>query len=60
MKVINMLDVLGAQVKEEETVEGMETEEEDPKAAAEMSALIDRLNREDGITCYRLVDAVLS
>lgn len=60
MKVINMLDVLGAQVKEEETVEGMETEEEDPKAAAEMYALIDRLNHEDGITCYRLVDAVLS
>ena len=60
MKVINMLDVLGAQVKEEETGEGMETEEEDPKAAAEMYALIDRLNREDGITCYRLVDAVLS
>ena len=55
-----MLDVLGAQVKEEETVEGMETEEEDPKAAAEMYALIDRLNHEDGITCYRLVDAVLS
>lgn len=49
-KVINMLDVLGAQVKEEETVEGMETEEEDPKAAAEMYALIDRLNREYGIT----------
>ncbi len=49
-KVINLLDVLGAQVKEEETVEGMETEEEDAKAAAEMYALIDRLNREDGIT----------
>ena len=34
-KVINMLDVLGAQVKEEETVEGMETEEEDAAADAD-------------------------
>ena len=35
MKVINLLDVLGAQVKEEETVEGMETEEEDADADAD-------------------------
>lgn len=34
-KVINLLDVLGAQVKEEETVEGMETEEEDAAADAD-------------------------
>lgn len=34
-KVINLLDVLGAQVKEEETVEGMETEEEDADADAD-------------------------
>ena len=34
-KVINLLDVLGAQVKEEETVEGMENEEEDAAADAD-------------------------
>ena len=34
-RVINLLDVLGAQVKEEETVEGMETEEEDAAADAD-------------------------
>ncbi|MFR8411980.1 MAG: metal ABC transporter substrate-binding protein [Butyricicoccus sp.] len=41
MKVINLLDVLGAQVKEEETAEEWKPRK-DAKAAAEMYALIDR------------------
>ena len=35
MKVINLLDVLGSSVKEEEVVEGMEAEEEEEKDGAE-------------------------
>ena len=35
MKVINLLDVLGSSVKEEEVVEGMEAEEEDEEDGAE-------------------------
>lgn len=35
MKVINLLDVLGSSVKEEEVVEGMETEEEEEKSEEE-------------------------
>ncbi len=35
MKVINLLDVLGSSVKEEEVVEGMEAEEEEEEAGAE-------------------------
>ena len=35
MKVINLLDVLGSSVKEEEVVEGMEAEEEEAKDGAE-------------------------
>ncbi len=37
MKVINLLDVLGNQVKEEEQVEGMETEEDEEEADEEES-----------------------
>lgn len=35
MKVINLLEVLGSSVKEEEVVEGMEAEEEEEEAGAE-------------------------
>lgn len=35
MKVINLLDVLGSSVKEEEVVEGMEAEKEEEEAGAE-------------------------
>lgn len=41
MKVINLLDVLGSSVKEEEVVEGMEAEEEEAKDGAEEEAEYD-------------------
>ena len=41
MKVINLLDVLGSSVKEEEVVEGMEAEEEGAKDGAEEEAEYD-------------------
>ena len=41
MKVINLLDVLGSSVKEEEVVEGMEAEEEEAKDGAKEEAEYD-------------------